>query len=85
MSKINKESHAPSSALASQEKSVDETEEDDMPYNGNLGKEFTDLKQKVEDLCRGVGFDPDADLTGANTDGTSTKPKASTFGKSLFF
>jgi hypothetical protein len=44
MSKINKESAAPSSALASQEKSVDETEEDDMPYNGNLGKEFTDLK-----------------------------------------
>lgn len=77
MSKINKEA---SSAMASQEKSQDETEEDDMPFNGNLGKEFTDLKQKVEDLCRGVGFDPDADLTGANTDGTSTKPKASTFG-----
>jgi len=69
---------AESAAASALEKSAEETDSE-MAFNGNLGQEFADLKQKVEDLAKGVGFDPDADLTGANTEGTSTKPKASTF------
>jgi hypothetical protein len=70
---------AESAAASALEKSAEDGTDSEMVFNGNLGQEFADLKQKVEDLAKGVGFDPDADFTGANTEGTSTKPKASTF------
>jgi hypothetical protein len=71
-SALEKHSHAPSAA----------GETDGEDFNPHLGREFEELKIKVDNLAKGVGFDPDADLTGANTEGTSNgKPKASTFGQ----